>query len=71
MWTIRVRLILFDRVDINISKVFFLVVLTLKLRPWESCRVQYERASWEALMNLLYIIRYLRESLFVQSMGVQ
>ena len=45
--------------------------LTVKLRPWESCRVQYERASWEALMNLLYIIRYLRESLFVQSMGVQ
>ena len=52
------------------SRLFFLVVLTLKVNPWYSCKLKYERDSWEALSNSLYILRVLRERVFVRYVWV-
>ena len=53
------------------SRLFLLVVLTVKVLPWELCRVQDEGGLWDAPKNTLYIFRVLRERLFVNSVGVQ
>ena len=48
-----------------------LVVLTLKLRPWESRKVKDERPLRESPRKPLYILRELRDRVFVRYVGFQ
>ena len=47
-----------------------LVVLAVKLWPWESQKVQDEKDSWEAPRNPLYILRGMRDRVFMRYVGV-
>ena len=48
-----------------------MVILMVKVQPWESRKVQYERASWDAPRNPLYNLWVMRERVYVFSVGVQ
>ena len=50
---------------------FFLVVLAVKVWPWELWKVKDDSDSWDAPRKPLYNLRVLRDRVCVRSVGVQ
>ena len=48
-----------------------MAILMVKVQPWESRKVQDERASWDVLRKPLYNLWVMRERVYVFSVGVQ
>ena len=47
-----------------------IVVLTVKMWPWKPHKVQDERDSWDAPRKPIYILRDMKERVFVGSVVV-